>query len=181
MRFIAYDKDNNELLSKDFYSVGGGFIISHNKLAQQEIIEDATQLPYNFSSGTELLALCKDNKLTIAEIMYANERTWLSKAKINKQLDHLWDVFKDCVARGLKSSGVLPGGLKVKRRAPELFNSLRDKPQAALRDPFNHIRLGKCLCTSSERRKCSRLTCCNSSNERCRRNHTCCPPLLLSF
>ena len=79
-----------------------------NKLAQQEIIEDATQLPYTFNSGVELLALCKDNKLTIAELMYANERTWLSKAKINKQLDHLWEVFKDCVDRGLRSPGVLP-------------------------------------------------------------------------
>jgi L-serine dehydratase len=134
MRFIAYDKDSNEILSKDFYSVGGGFIISHNKLAQKEIIEDATKLPYTFNSGVELLALCKEHKLSIAEIMYANEKTWLSKAKINKQLDHLWEVFKACVERGLRSPGVLPGGLKVKRRAPELYNSLRDKPQAALRD-----------------------------------------------
>ncbi|MCF6319584.1 MAG: L-serine ammonia-lyase, partial [Proteobacteria bacterium] len=136
MRFVAFDKDGNELLSKDFYSVGGGFIISHNKLAQKEIIEDSTQLPYCFNSGDELLTLCKNHKLSIAEIMYANEKTWLSKAKINQQLDKLWDVFKACVDRGLNSPGVLPGGLKVKRRAPELFQSLRDKPQAALRDPL---------------------------------------------
>jgi len=136
MRFLAYDKDQNELLSKDFYSVGGGFIISHNKLAQKEIIEDSSQLPYPFNSGEELLKLCKDNKLTIAEIMYSNEKTWLTKAKVNKQLDKLWDVFKACVNRGLNSPGELPGGLKVKRRAPELFQSLRDKPQAALRDPL---------------------------------------------
>lgn len=136
MRFIAYDENDCEILTKDFYSVGGGFIISHNKMAQKEIIEDSTQLPYSFDSGEELLALCQDNKLTIAEIMYANEKTWLSKAKINKQLDNLWHVFKTCVDRGLSSPGELPGGLKVKRRAPELFNELRDKPQAALRDPL---------------------------------------------
>lgn len=136
MRFVAYNKHNNELLSKDFYSVGGGFIISHNKLAQKEIIEDETQLPYPFNSGDELLALCKEHQLTIAEVMFANEKTWLSNSKINKQLDMLWTVFKACVERGLNSPGVLPGGLKVKRRAPELFNELRDKPQAALRDPL---------------------------------------------
>jgi len=136
MRFVAMDKDNNEILSKDFYSVGGGFIISHNKLAQQEIIEDSTELPYTFNSGEELLALCQNNKLSIAELMYENEKHWLSKAKINKQLDFLWQVFKACVERGLNSSGELPGGLKVKRRAPELYQSLRDKPQAALRDPL---------------------------------------------
>ncbi len=136
MRFVAYDNNNHELLSKDFYSVGGGFIISHNKLAQKEIIEDSTQLPYSFNSGEELLTQCKTNKLSIAEIMYANEKTWLNKAKINKQLDKLWEVFKACVDRGLSSPGELPGGLKVKRRAPELFNELRDKPQAALRDPL---------------------------------------------
>ncbi len=136
MRFVAYDKQDNILLSKDFYSVGGGFIISHNKLAQKEIIEDSTQLPYSFDSGEELLELCKTNKSSIAEIMYANEKTWLSTAKINKQLDKLWEVIQACVNRGLNSPGELPGGLKVKRRAPELFQSLRDKPQAALRDPL---------------------------------------------
>jgi len=105
-------------------------------LAQQEIIEDSTELPYTFNSGEELLALCQNNKLSIAELMYENEKHWLSKAKINKQLDFLWQVFKACVERGLNSSGELPGGLKVKRRAPELYQSLRDKPQAALRDPL---------------------------------------------
>ena len=136
MRFSAYDKSDNEVLSKDFYSVGGGFIISHNKLAQKEIIEDSTDLPYPFDSGRELLALCNKHNLTIAEIMYANEETWAKKDQINENLDHLWQVFKDCVTRGMNSHGILPGGLKVKRRAPELFQDLRDKPQAALRDPL---------------------------------------------
>ncbi len=136
MRFVATDKDGNILLSKDFYSVGGGFIISHNKLAQKEIIEDSTVLPYPFESGEQLLALCKSENKSIAQIMYANEKTWLNKTKINKQLDNLWQVFKACVERGLNSPGELPGGLKVKRRAPELYNELREKPQAALRDPL---------------------------------------------
>ncbi len=136
MRFVASDKDDTVLLSKDFYSVGGGFIISHNKLAQKEIIEDSTVLPYSFSSGEQLLALCKEHDKSIAQIMYTNEKTWLSVEEINQQLDNLWRVFKACVERGLNSPGELPGGLKVKRRAPELFNELRDKPQAALRDPL---------------------------------------------
>jgi L-serine dehydratase len=136
MRFVALDKDGNEIRSKDFYSVGGGFIISHNKLAQQEIIEDGTELPYSFSNGEQLLELCKTHNLTIAEIMYANELTWNKRKKIDKKLDQLWEVFKACVNRGLVRTGELPGGLKVKRRAPELYNSLRDKPQAALKDPL---------------------------------------------
>lgn len=136
MRFVAMDNEGNTLLSKDFYSVGGGFIISHNKLAQKEIIEDSTALPYSFSSGEELLKLCKEKDKSIAQIMYENEKTWASIEQINQQLDKLWHVFKACVERGLNSPGELPGGLKVKRRAPELFNELRDKPQAALRDPL---------------------------------------------
>ncbi len=136
MRFVAMAKDGTILLSKDFYSVGGGFIISHNKLAQQEIIEDSTVLPYSFSSGEQLLALCVSENKSIAEIMYENEKTWASVEDINSQLDNLWHVFKACVERGLNSPGELPGGLNVKRRAPELFNELRDKPQAALRDPL---------------------------------------------
>ena len=136
MRFAALNKQGNEILCKDFYSVGGGFIISHDKLAQKEIIEDNTKLPYHFDTGEELLHLCKTANITIAELMYANEKTWLKKQQINKKLDKLWHVFKACVDRGLTSTGVLPGGLKVNRRAPELFQSLRDKPQAALRDPL---------------------------------------------
>ena len=136
MRFSAKCKEDSIILSKDFYSVGGGFIISHNKLAQQEIIEDSTVLPYSFSSGEQLLTLCESKNKSIAQIMYENEKTWASVKKINKQLDNLWYVFKACVERGLNSTGELPGGLKVKRRAPELFNELRDKPQAALRDPL---------------------------------------------
>ncbi len=136
MRFVATDEDGTILLSKDFYSVGGGFIISHNKLAQQEIIEDSTILPYSFSSGEELLNHCLKQNKTIAQIMYENEKTWTSVEEINKQLDNLWYVFKACVERGLNSPGELPGGLHVKRRAPELYNELRNKPQAALRDPL---------------------------------------------
>jgi len=136
MRFTAYDKNDKNILQKDFYSVGGGFIISHDKLKQKEIVEDKTKLSYPFKKAEQLLILCKANKLTIAEIMYENEKHWLSKRAINKQLDQLWTTMKYCVNRGLKSHGVLPGGLNVKRRAPELYNSLRDKPQAALRDPL---------------------------------------------
>ncbi len=136
MRFAAFAKNGEVILQKDFYSVGGGFIISHNKLAQQEIIEDSTQLPFAFKTGEDLLQLCKKHKKTIAQIMYENEKIWASTKKINQQLDKLWQVFKACVERGLHSSGELPGGLKVKRRAPVLFDSLRNKPQAALRDPL---------------------------------------------
>ena len=136
MRFIATDANDNILLQKDFYSVGGGFIISHNKLAQKEIIEDNTQLPFPFKTGEDLLQLCEKNNKSIAQIMYENEKTWATKKKINQQLDKLWHVFKACVQRGLNAEGELPGGLKVKRRAPVLFHSLRDKPQAALRDPL---------------------------------------------
>lgn len=136
MRFIAFDKAGEPLLTKDFYSVGGGFIISHNKLAQKTIIEDSTPLPFAFKSGEQLLIHCKTNNMTIAQIMYENEKCWYDEKTINEKLDFLWQAFKACVERGLSQKGVLPGGLKVKRRAPELYQDLRDKPQAALRDPL---------------------------------------------
>ena len=136
MRFIACKKDGEIILSKDFYSVGGGFILSHKKLAKKTIVEDSTVLPFSFKSGDQLLEICKSNKKSIAEIMYENEKFWQKKSEINKQLDFLWQVFKQCVERGLNTKGVLPGGLKVKRRAPELYDSLRNMPQAALRDPL---------------------------------------------
>ncbi len=136
MRFTAYDAENKALFSKDYYSVGGGFILSHEKLAEGEIIEDNSDLPYPFTTGTQLLEHCQRSNKTIAELVFENERSWRSDEEIYKQLDAIWQAMQDCVERGLHTTGCLPGGLKVPRRASQLFASLRSKPQQALRDPL---------------------------------------------
>jgi len=136
MRFSAYDADGNELAARDYYSVGGGFVVNHDEAAENRIVADTTPLPYPFSSGDELLKLCDESGKSIAQVMLDNEKAWRNESDIRSGLLTIWKAMQDCVARGMRESGVLPGGLKVQRRAPTMVRELRDRPEASLRDPL---------------------------------------------
>ncbi|MFK2904086.1 L-serine ammonia-lyase [Dyella ginsengisoli] len=136
MRFSAYDANGNELATRDYYSVGGGFVVNHDEAAEDRIVADTTEQPYAFSSGDQLLKLCEQHGLTIAQLMLANESVWRPEAETRAGLLTIWQAMQDCVARGLRSPGVLPGGLKVARRAPAMAEDLRRQPEAALKDPL---------------------------------------------
>ncbi|AND71132.1 serine dehydratase [Dyella thiooxydans] len=136
MRFSAYDEQGNELATRDYYSVGGGFVVNHDEAAEDRIVADTTEQPYPFSSGDELLRLCEQHGLTIAQLMLANESVWRPEAETRAGLLTIWQAMQDCVTRGLRSPGVLPGGLKVGRRAPAMAEDLRRQPEASLKDPL---------------------------------------------
>ena len=136
MRFAAFDADGNELATRDYYSVGGGFVVNQDDASNDRIVADTTVLPYPFASGEELLARCAENNITIAELMFANERVWRSDAEIREGLRAIWNAMQDCVARGTRNAGTLPGGLHVVRRAPTLHDDLSERPEAAMRDPL---------------------------------------------
>lgn len=140
MRLVAFDAQGHELQSRIYYSVGGGFVVSDEVAAdgekQKVIAPDPTVLPYPFKSGAELLALTTREQCSIAEIMRRNERHWRNDAEIDAGLLKIWRVMQDCVARGCRTEGVLPGGFKVKRRAAALYRDLTANPEAALRDPL---------------------------------------------
>ncbi|MEP7185708.1 MAG: L-serine ammonia-lyase, partial [Rhodanobacter sp.] len=136
MRFSAYDAEGSELASRDYYSVGGGFVVNNDEAAEDRIVADTTAQPYAFSSGDQMLALCKQHDMTIAQLMLANESVWRSEEETRAGLLTIWKAMQDCVDRGLRSPGVLPGGLKVTRRAPAMADDLRNQPEAALRDPL---------------------------------------------
>jgi len=136
MRFIAYDAGGNELATRDYYSVGGGFVVNQDEAAEDRIVADTTELPYPFHSGNELLEQCETHGLTMAAMMFANEHAWRSDNEIRDGLRELWTAMQNCVQRGIREEGTLPGGLHVKRRAPALFAELSSKPEAAMRDPL---------------------------------------------
>jgi L-serine dehydratase len=125
MQFEALDMAGNLLESRDYYSVGGGFVVNQDKAAQDRIVTDNTVLPYPFSTADELLALCEQHKLRISELMMANEKTWRNKDEICLGLTEIWKAMSDCMKRGYRQQGVLPGGLKVERRAPQLYRELQ--------------------------------------------------------
>jgi len=136
MRFTAYDADGEVLATRDYYSVGGGFVVNQDEAAEDRIVADTTELPYPFHSGAELLQQCETHGLTMAQLMFANEHAWRSGPEIRDGLRETWKAMQSCVARGIRSEGTLPGGLHVARRAPALHAELSTKPEAAMRDPL---------------------------------------------
>ncbi|WP_024889688.1 L-serine ammonia-lyase [Luteimonas huabeiensis] len=136
MRFTAYDAADQLIATRDYYSVGGGFVVNQDEAAEDRIVADDTELPHPFASGDELLARCRETGLSIAALMMENETCWRSRDEIRDGLRALWQAMQDCVARGIRQTGTLPGGLHVSRRAPALYRELSSRPEAAMRDPL---------------------------------------------
>ena len=136
MRFTAYDADGEQLATRDYYSVGGGFVVNADEAAEDRIVADTTELPHPFNSGNELLKRCHDHQLSMAGVMLANELTWRTEDQVFGGLREIWQAMQDCTARGIREKGTLPGGLHVSRRAPTLHAELSSKPEAGMRDPL---------------------------------------------
>jgi L-serine dehydratase len=123
MRFAALDAGKRVLLSEEFYSIGGGFIQRAGESGQGGAPLSVT-VPYPFASADELLELGRNLGLEIFELMLANERTWRTDEDTRAGLLRIWQVMQQCVQRGFSAQGVLPGVLKVRRRAPKLYRML---------------------------------------------------------
>ena len=136
MRFTAFDAAGEVLATRDYYSVGGGFVVNQDEAAEDRIVADTTPLPYPFHSGDELLAQAQAHGLGIARLMLENEKSWRSENEIAAGLRELWTAMQACVARGMREEGTLPGGLHVPRRAPAMYKELLSRPEAAMRDPL---------------------------------------------
>jgi L-serine dehydratase len=137
MEFRAFDAAGDELLMQTYYSVGGGFVVDETATGADRIKVDSTPLPYPFSTGAGLLDICTRHGMSISQVMLANEQAWRSEAEIRAGLLRIWDVMQECVRRGCREEGTLPGGLRVGRRAPAFYQKLIEHPEAALRDPLN--------------------------------------------
>ncbi|MFD5232974.1 L-serine ammonia-lyase [Streptomyces qaidamensis] len=127
MTLWAYDASGAELLTKTYYSVGGGFVVDEDAVGADRIKLDDTVLKYPFRTGDELLRLTEETGLSISALMLENERAWRTDDEIRTGLLEIWQVMRDCVARGLSQEGILPGGLKVRRRAANTARKLRSE------------------------------------------------------
>jgi L-serine dehydratase len=124
MRFTALDAAGGEVSVRTYYSIGGGFVLGEDAAGEPAIVADTTPVPYPFSTGAELLAQCSATGLPISGVMLANELTRRDEAEIRDGLLRIWAVMQECVARGCAAGGVLPGGLKVRRRAQGMRETL---------------------------------------------------------
>ncbi|GAA2701897.1 L-serine ammonia-lyase [Streptomyces violaceolatus] len=132
MTLWAYDAEGAEVLTKTYYSVGGGFVVDEDAVGADRIVLDDTVLKYPFRTGDELLRLARETGLSISALMLENERAWRDEDGIREGLLEIWRVMRACVDRGMTREGILPGGLKVRRRAANTARKLRSEgdPQA---------------------------------------------------
>ncbi|WP_151671124.1 L-serine ammonia-lyase [Nitrincola schmidtii] len=124
MSITAYD-DEKALYQNTYYSIGGGFVITDEEAQDDKLVLHTSSLPYEFNTAEELLRLCKEHQMSISELMLENEKVWRSEADIRSGLWKIWEAMHECVENGLKHGGILPGGLNVRRRAPDFFQRLK--------------------------------------------------------
>jgi L-serine dehydratase len=124
MCFVASDSEGAEVDSAVYYSVGGGFVVDDSVTGTDRIKPDSTALRYPFRTASEMLAHTSEAGQPVSAVMMANELSWRGEDEVRAGLLHIWQVMQDCVDRGCSLEGVLPGGLRVRRRAADLRRRL---------------------------------------------------------
>ncbi|WP_430228530.1 L-serine ammonia-lyase [Paraburkholderia tropica] len=138
MRFQAFDENGQLLVEKEYYSVGGGFVVNREG-DRVNGVRTAHEMPYPFRTGDDLLRVCNESGLSIAEITFANECATRSPDEVREGLMAIWRTMAACVERGCKMHGQLPGPMQVKRRAADLSVQLRARSEESLRDPLSML------------------------------------------
>ncbi len=122
----ATDAQGDVILQETYYSIGGGFVVTETELQAAGGARSRTraEVPWPFETAAEMLAMARKSGLTIAQMKLANELTFRSRAEIDRGIDRLWEVMNACIDRGMNAEGILPGGLKVRRRAKGIHDAL---------------------------------------------------------
>ena len=129
MIFRALGPQGSVIRESTYYSVGGGFVVDEHAVGVDRIVEDETPVRYPFTTGAELLTICAREQLRVSDVMLANELSWRTEEQLRAELLHIWAVMKQCVHNGCtRTEKLLPGGLKVPRRAPKLLIDLESTP-----------------------------------------------------
>jgi len=136
MRFTALDASGETLKSEVWYSIGGGFVINEAEAGRNSAAEALEGEPYPFDSCATLLDICEQENLPIWKVMLANETAFRTEAEVRGQVKAVWEAMEACIERGTTVEGVLPGALKVHRRAPEMKARLMALGERAESDPL---------------------------------------------
>ncbi|MGH7297792.1 MAG: L-serine ammonia-lyase [Polyangiaceae bacterium] len=135
MQFHAFAEGGALLAERTYYSVGGGFVVGESTSADAPPVPTHQEaVPHPFTTGAQLLGHCAAAGLSVSTLMLDNERAWRDEAAVRAGLLEIWSVMQGCVRRGCEREGILPGGLKVRRRAPALHRKLKNDPRAG--DPL---------------------------------------------
>jgi len=136
MRFSAFAAGGEPLHTGIYYSTGGGAVVDEGAISRNAPPEGVWDIPFNYRSADELLAIVERERMTIADVARANERAHLADEEIDRRLGAIERAMSACIDRGIAMEGILPGGLKVKRRAPGLHKLLIERAERTLSDPL---------------------------------------------
>jgi L-serine dehydratase len=139
MTFSAYDRDDRLLLKRIYYSVGGGFVVTDTELEQMRASKARSsdkKVPFPFASAKQMLEMAERSGMTIAQMKRANEEATMSRDDLDAGLDRIWGAMKSCIDRGLKNEGIMPGGLKVRRRARSIHDKLQEEWRSNKANPL---------------------------------------------
>ncbi len=137
MQLTAYDGAGVILAQETYFSIGGGFILTRAEALAGGKGRSAEGLPYEFHRGADLLRLSREHQRSFSQLVLENEKVWLPEPEIRARLLRIWQAMQGCVQRGCEREGILPGGLKVRRRAAALYRSLTAAEQRDAADPLN--------------------------------------------
>ncbi|UVC11297.1 L-serine ammonia-lyase [Rhizobium sp. TH2] len=129
MTFSAFDGAGRLLLKQVYYSIGGGFVVTDVELEKARSAKkpDSVKVPYPFASAKQMLEMANRSGLSIAQMKRANEEVSMSRDDLDAKLDKIWDAMTNCIDRGLAVDGIMPGGLKVRRRARQIHDKLQEE------------------------------------------------------
>jgi L-serine dehydratase len=127
VRFTAFDTSGNVLMTRTYFSIGGGFIVADGEEESPKAATAAVALPHPFASAADLLRMAGEAGEPIWKIMLANESALREPEDVRDGILHIWGVMQACIERGMTTEGILPGGLSVRRRASRLAARLREK------------------------------------------------------
>jgi L-serine dehydratase len=136
LRFQAFDAAGAELMTRTYYSIGGGFVVNEGAAQRDELSTDQRQLPFPFRTGDEMLRMAAESGLSVSEMTLRNEAAWRPEAETRAALLRVAQAMQNCIERGCHGRGVLPGGLKVPRRAPGLYRELTERAATVPHDPL---------------------------------------------
>lgn len=136
MKFCALNESDDVLREEIWYSIGGGFVIDETEAGRNSAAEALQGEPYPFNTCADLLKIGERTGLSIPDIMLANETAFRSEDEVRARISDISKAMEDCIERGTRLDGELPGGLKVKRRAPALKRRLMAEAARAETDPL---------------------------------------------
>jgi L-serine dehydratase len=138
MRYVARADDGSVLMQKVFYSIGGGFIQAEG---EEAAAQSPAKVAYPFRNAEDLLRIAQDGGLRIWQLMLANEAALRTETEVRAGVDRIWRTMQECAERGMTTEGTLPGGLNVRRRAPEMRARLLAKQAGDALAPMDWLTL----------------------------------------